>query len=288
MFHLFGLVALLAAASGQRTVRMLDTRGDFVMNKEGEVPALNDAVLMKDPKANLPSQFTICGTVFLANKVGVQRVWVQLVKEDMSPWFDIYTELKNAEKDTEEIVHKCWIVVNGAWYYLSDYGSLHYNRWVHMCVSLDLASGLISPVVDGHRIITHTTPDLGAGRPKSLAGRIFLGIYINGGGTRVQAPQRTGNLQIYGKALSEAQMKSITTSGTKCDAPGDYLSWDQVLLKTFSTCLSSFIPDGVGGAGPHSSVGQREPRGAVHKEHRGQVHQHRPGHASTEREVGVQ
>ena len=254
MFHLLCLLALLTAAAEGRTVRILDTTGDFVMNKEGEVPELNHATLIKDPKANLPSQFTMCGTVFLKNKVGVQRNWFQLVKEDMSPWFDVYTELKNAEKDTEEIVHKCWIVVNGAWYYLSDFGALHYNRWVHMCVSLDLTTGLISPVVDGHRIITHTTPNLGAGRPKSLAGRIMLGIYINGGGVRVQAPALTGNLQIYGKALSEAQMKTITTSGSGCDKPGDYLSWDQVrMFVTF--LLDPRPPDGMGRAGPRGQVG---------------------------------
>ena len=245
MFHLLGLLVLLAAGGETRTVRILDTRGDFVMNKEGEVPELNHATLIVDPKANLPSQFTICGTVFLANAVGGQRVWVQLVKEDMSPWFDIYTELKNAEKDTEEIVHKCWIVVNGAWFYLSDFGSLHYNRWVHMCVSLDLITGLISPVVDGYRIDTKMIANLGDNRPKSLARRVYLGIHINGGGVWIQAPQRTGNLQIYGKALSEAQMKSITTSGTECDKPGDYLSWDQVGCVAVSWLRPMFFTSGL-------------------------------------------
>ena len=107
-----------------QSVPILDTRGDYVKNKDSDVEELNYATLKDDVGGPLPDHFTICSSNFLANKVA-RNVWVDVLKEDFSHWFFIYQNIKNVKKGTEEIKHSLWINVNGAYSYLSDFGPLH-------------------------------------------------------------------------------------------------------------------------------------------------------------------
>ena len=60
---------IMSALGGIRSesIKVLDTRGDYTRPKDSEVDQLNSATLMEDPKADLPDQFTICCSGFVAN-----------------------------------------------------------------------------------------------------------------------------------------------------------------------------------------------------------------------------
>ena len=121
----------LATPGMSQAISIFDTRADYVPNKESDVPELNFATLDEDQKSDLPDQFTVCASNFLVNKVS-ELAWVEILKEDFTHWFYISSDFKNIEKDTESIVHRVWINVNGAYSYLSDFGSLRFNRWFHL------------------------------------------------------------------------------------------------------------------------------------------------------------
>jgi hypothetical protein len=184
------------------------------------------SVLAEDPVATLPEQFTLCSSTFLANKGSTLNAWADVLKEDLTHWFFIYQNIKNEKKDTEEIVHSLWINVNGAYSYLSDFGPLRYNRWFHLCIGLDLASGLVSPVVDGIVIDEKVVEGLGMGRPASLAGRLVLGRSWYDS-TWNQDTQMVSGIQVFGHKLTSEKMAAIT-GGAECGAEGDYLSWREM------------------------------------------------------------
>ena len=187
---------------------------------------LNYITLAEDPGHGLPDQFSICSSQFLANMVS-KPSWVQVLKEDYTHWFFIYQNINSVGGDTTDINHSLWTNVNGAFSYLGDFGSLRYNRWFHLCVSLDLRTGLISPVVDGIVIPPREVPDLGKGAPSSLAGRLILGKYWRNGVWN-QDNSMVGNLQVFGRLLSEEEMVGIT-GGEDCGTEGDYMAWHQVV-----------------------------------------------------------
>ena len=70
------LLGTLVSLATSEVIRVLDTRGDYVRNKEPldfvrtnstSVPELNTATLKTDSKADLPNQFTICTSCFIAS-----------------------------------------------------------------------------------------------------------------------------------------------------------------------------------------------------------------------------
>ena len=220
----------LATLGNNQVVTFLDTRADYVGHKEDNVSELNFATLLDYPKAILPNKFTVCASIFQDN-LSLHTAWVQMLKEDFTHWFYIYPQMKNVEKDTEFISHSLWMNVNGSSYYFSDFGPVRYNRWIHACVSMDLVTDLISPVVDGYSIQSKVVKGLGHGRPSTLAGRVILGKVFYFGAWH-QANTLVGNLQLFGRVLSEQQMIAIT-AGDGCGSEGDYLSWTEVELQQY-------------------------------------------------------
>ena len=117
-------------------------------------------------------------------------------------------------------------MVGDVYDYLGDFGPFRFTRWFHMCASLDLVAGLISPVVNGVIIQSKTVEGLGKDRPSSLAGRLVLGKVFRANIWQ-ESPQLGGNLQVFGRLLDGQQMVSIT-AGPECGRSGDYLAWNQV------------------------------------------------------------
>jgi hypothetical protein len=142
------LVPLLLLLPGARAEQVLDTRGDWVGRTDGEGQELNFAQLAADPKGNLPERFTICSATFLANRIS-RFAWFDILNNEGSHWIFFYQKVKNLGKDTSELAHSVWFNVNGAYYYLADFGPFQYNRWVHLCIGLDTVVGVISAVADG-------------------------------------------------------------------------------------------------------------------------------------------
>ena len=186
------------------------------------------ATLIADEKEDLPDQFTVCSTIF-QDSLSLHTAWVEILNEDFSHWFYIYPQMKNAMKDTESIFHSLWMNVNGASYYFSDFGPVRYNRWIHACASINLATGLISLVVDGFSIQSKVVEGLALKRPFSLAGRVILGKVFFFGAWH-QANGLVGNLQVFGRVLPQKEMISLT-AGDGCGSEGDYMAWTQVELQ---------------------------------------------------------
>ena len=63
-------------------------------------------------------------------------------------------------------------------------------------------------------------------KPKSLKGKLLLGIYEIRTKPAIHHPYRAGNLNIYKRKLSIEDMQMIT-NGSRCNDEGDYLAWDK-------------------------------------------------------------
>ena len=226
--HLYLSLLAMAPSTSSQVIPILDTRADYVGYKEGDGAKLNFATLVADQKADLPDKFTVCSTIF-QDSLSLHTAWVEILKEDFTHWFYIYPAMKNANQDTESIFHSLWMNVNGASYYFSDFGPVRYNRWIQACTSMDLETGLISLVVDGYIIQSKVVEGLTLDRPSTLAGRVVLGKVFYFGAWH-QANMLVGNLQVFGRLLSEKEMISLTV-GDGCGSEGDYMAWTQVELE---------------------------------------------------------
>ena len=215
------------------SVRIVDTRGDYVYNTDSDVAELNYVTLANDPKAALPDQFTICSSGFLGTSSNygegfiISFNWFQALKEDFTPWFMVHGGSSSLRKQTDELTHTIFVTVNGStWIKFGDYGPFRYNRWIHMCMGVDLVTGLLSPVVDGTVLPQKVAEGLGQGRPMTLAGRLVIGKHSTDN-TWYQNSNLMGNTQIFGRKLSQDELRAIT-AGAKCGVEGDYLAWRQM------------------------------------------------------------
>ena len=254
--HLYLALLTMAPSARSQVIAILDTRADYVGYKEGDVDQLNFATLIADEKADLPDKFTLCSSIF-QDSLSLHTAWLEILKEDFTHWFYIYPLLENAKQDTESIFHSLWMNVNGASYYFSDFGPVRYNRWIQACVSLDLETGLISLVVDDYIIQSKVVEGLAVDRPFTLAGRVVLGKVFYFGAWH-QANTLVGNLQVFGRLLSEKEMISLTV-GDGCGSEGDYMAWTQVELEHDIILLylhHPLHPDEVGRGRPSSCLGQ--------------------------------
>ena len=129
--------------------------------------------------------------------------------------------------DTEDIETEVWFVVDENYQKLGKAGPLWYNRWIHGCFSIDLATETLTAVSDGIFIFNGVIKGLAHGRPSSLSGRVVLGKRYTDGLWKQDTTMYT-NLQVFGRKLSIEEMMSIT--GTEdCVEEGDYLAWSQMV-----------------------------------------------------------
>ena len=227
------LIFWVANCLEAQTMPMLDLRGDGIVSTNTAGQELNSATLATDPVGALPDKFTLCISYFVANKVGKLSQWT-LRGEDGGDWLDVYTEIMNVKRDTEDMGYTLWLRTATSDHYLPPFFGrpFVFNRWFHLCLGFDLVSGLISSVAQGVVLEERMIPEVTANRPSNLAGRLLLGTYRRGGKVReVQA--MLANVQVFGSKLTVTEMINIT-SGRDCGAPGDYLAWNQV--ETMSLC----------------------------------------------------
>ena len=225
-------ILCLANCLEAQTMPMLDLRGDWIVSTGSANQQLNFATLAKDPVGALPNQFTLCISYFVANKVGRLSQWT-LLGEDGRDWLFVYTDIMNVKKDTEDMGYTLWLRTATSDFYLPPFFGrpFVFNRWFHLCLGFDLASGLISPVAQGVVLKERIIPEVTANRPSSLAGRLLLGTYRRDGQVReVQA--LLANAQVFGRKLTVPEMINISSS-RECGTPGDYLAWDQVANTSF-------------------------------------------------------
>ena len=221
-------VFLLFISSGraeEELIRVLDIRGDFVVRTESPGVELNHAILAEDPEGNLPEKFTICAATFLANWIN-NFAWFDLLKEDGSHWAFFYQKVKNLDQDSSKFNHSLWMNVNGVYFYNGDFGPFEYNRWVHLCIGFNLQTEVVSVVTDGTVMQDKEVPGLGKGRPTTLAERLILGK-SNRGGKWTQDGVLVSSVEVFQRLLDKNEMAG-RSQGSRCNDPGDYLSWSQV------------------------------------------------------------
>ena len=266
MTHLVLCLALLVSfistccAQQEELIRVLDTRGDFVGRTEGGEVELNQAILSKDSKGNLPEEFTICAATFLANWID-NFAWFDLLKGDGSHWVFFYQKIKNLDQDSSKLIHSLWMNVNGAYYYLADFGPFEFNRWVHLCIGFNLNTGAVSAVADGTVMPDKEVFGLGEGKPSSLAERLILGK-SNRGGKWKQDNVLVSSVEVFQRLLNKTEMVS-RSQGKGCGGPGDYLAWSQV-TQEFSV---TFVVDGVEASRSRDEVEKHNEEGSLQERH---------------------
>ena len=75
---------------------------------------------------------------------------------------------------SKDIKQKLGVVVNGAWFFLDDYGSVYFNRWHHLCIAVDLDKEVLSIVAEGFVYDVLEVPGMSKNAPTSLDGRLIV------------------------------------------------------------------------------------------------------------------
>ena len=228
---LIGLPGLTLARDDSK-VLMLDTRNlEGYWEEHGKdysVTLAKDTSTSKDTSRRpLPRQFTICNSGFFAGLVyqgsDSSMWWFKILTEDLTGvWIRLYSVATFKNVATEDIEQRLGIVVNGAWLNPGSYGPLLFNRWHHLCLALDLDKEVISFVLQGVVLDDLEVKGMSKGAPTSLDGRLS-----QDDSSLTVANYMMGNMQVFGRKLSNEEMVSIT-SGEDCGREGDYLAWQDM------------------------------------------------------------
>ena len=148
----------------------------------------------------------------------------RILTEDLSAnWLMFYGVIHFNNVASKDIKQKLGVVVNGAWFFLDDYGSVYFNRWHHLCIAVDLDKEVLSIVAEGFVYDVLEVPGMSKNAPTSLDGRLIQDDH----GLTV-ANYMVGNMQVFGRKLSKEEMISIT-AGKDCGREGDYLAWSNMV-----------------------------------------------------------
>ena len=184
--------------------------------KETYKEVLNYAELKHDPRANLPSSFTICSSAM--RTYGGDQMFFNILGKDGNSWLQPILWNRN-EKTT--FFHRNWADVK--------LPPVFAYQWVRSCMAINSDSGLLQWVVDGI-LVEDTTVDVlrdtKANMPLDLTGKIVLGAYqsVSTKKWRNFWPNQVTNLNIFSTAL-EIEAMVENTKSTKCILDGDYLAW---------------------------------------------------------------
>ena len=113
----------------------------------GEEHLIKDYVtLANDPKANLPDTFTICSSIFMEYRPGLEGVGIlEMFKEDGSHWF-----LLNYYVKTFEFYYMNPVTGMSGQESLTDVViPVIPHSWYHACMGLDTVAGHVRVVVNG-------------------------------------------------------------------------------------------------------------------------------------------
>ena len=217
----------LAFARDNSKILMLDT-----MNLRGYSTAHGkdySVTLAKDTSRRpLPRQFTICNSGFFAflitQGINSSMWWFKILTEAMNDdWIFLYSYTPFKETASEDIKVGLGIVVNGAWLGPKKMWPLRFNRWQHLCIAVDLDKEVFSFAADGYLLDDLEVKGMSKGAPTSLDGRL-----LQDSSQMTVANYMMGNMQVFGRKLSNEEMISITGGGEDCGREGDYLAWKEM------------------------------------------------------------
>ena len=172
------------------------------------------ARLKNDPRADLPSSFTICSSV-MTTYGSMQRLF-NLLGNDGNSWLESFLSV-----DVKTSFNH-WNMAKGKLPPVFAY------QWVRSCMAVNSESGLLQWVVDGILIENATVPHLRETKikPTDLTGKIVLGAWQQSGSKKwtSRISNQVTNLNIFSTAITVGEMQQHTMGG-KCTPDGDYLAW---------------------------------------------------------------
>ena len=179
------------------------------------------AQLENDPRASLPSSFTICSAVMTT--YGDSQRFFSLLGKDGNVWLE-------SQLFTNDGRTQFW-----HWKFADRFlPPVFAHQWVRGCTAVNTESGLLQWVVDGilveNSIFAQITDS--SKIPTDLIGKIVLGAAQHWTTSKwgfVKSNQVT-NLNIFSTALPMEVMTQITKGGS-CNMRGDYLSWEEMRWK---------------------------------------------------------
>ena len=180
------------------------------------------AQFKRDPRANLPSSFTICSSVMTTYYKNKQmQVFFNLLGNDGNRWLGSFLYV---DKETSFYHLK-----------LTDVKLLPVfaHQWVRSCMAVDSDSGLLQWVVDGTLVENTTVAHIkdSKNKPTDLTDKIVLGAWQYSGSKKWGAmSNRVTNLNIFSDTLTIGAMKQYT-KGENCTPDGDYLAWGDMQWK---------------------------------------------------------
>ena len=139
------------------------------------------AIVNKDQTGNLPTSFSMCTSLFFAEKLDhpAKQMYFTLLREDGAPFFAFYdaSEEKMHIQYTAFIVHMAYKLGHNKF-------KLSFNHWDHHCVGIDTVSGHVTSVKQGHVMfdgILDAMKNNTALQPKSLKWTLILGKWTEQG-----------------------------------------------------------------------------------------------------------
>ena len=180
----------------------------------------NFAELKLDPRASLPSSFTICVSV-LATTENLNPILFSLLRNDEKQWF-------------AAVIHQLGDFVGKKFFYAGanqfvnlDTLPVFPNEWVRTCLALNTVSGLAQWVARGELVDNSTFAGM-AESNKDLISKLILGAFFSAQSQKWrQKHTKVTNLNIFSSALPVVKMQEYTKEDG-CGEDGDYLSWEEM------------------------------------------------------------
>ena len=206
------------------TTKVAVINHEFCQSCPGRVKSLKDvhtySELKYDPRASLPSSFTICVSV-LVTIDNLRPSLFTLLGNDGQPWFSaqIRPDLKGnfAGRQFFYPVQNQFAKVETM--------RAFPNQWVRSCLALNTESGLVQWVAEGELMDKNTFAGITNNVPTNLSDKVVLGSYY----LRAWHPSsnKFTKLEIFSSALDVKTMMEYT-KGEGCGDDGDYLSWNEM------------------------------------------------------------
>ena len=185
-----------------------------------DVPTYSE--LKFDPRASLPSSFTICVSVLVMRDNPQPGLFVVLGKNGQ-PWFSAkIAQFGNfVGRHFYYPVQNQFLRIETLWMFP--------NQWVRSCLALNTISGSVQWVARGELVDNSTLVGITNNVPTDLSGKVILGtrFFITAAKWWTYSSSKLTKLDIFSSALDIQKMVNFT-KGEGCGDDGDYLSWDEM------------------------------------------------------------
>ena len=179
--------------------------------------------LKYDPRASLPSSFTVCVSVLVTTN-NLSPSLFTLLGNDKQPWFaaKISQKVSFLGRKFFYTVSNQYVKIDTMWMFP--------NQWVRSCLALNTLSGSVQWVARGELVDNSTFSEIKDNVLTDLGGKVILGSFYQTLSSKAKwhkSSNKVTKLEIFSSALSVEKMIAYTKGGG-CGDDGDYLSWDEM------------------------------------------------------------